>query len=299
MTAAIEATSLSRRFRRVWALRDCSLQVPAGHITALVGPNGAGKTTLLNLAIGLLAPSAGGIRTLGWDPQRQPEPVLERVGYVPQDRPLYPDFTVDETLHMGRALNPRWDEGGTRGRLLRRGIPLDRRVRHLSGGQRAQVSLALALGKRPELLLLDEPAAALDPLARRELLTELVDTVAADGTTVLLSSHLIADVERVCDHLVILSRGRVQLAGDIDTLREEDQMIVGPRMDPAAAAADPTVVSAHHADRESALLVRCPGKVPPDGWRTEPLSLEDLVLAYLENPAAGTPAPAVAVGVGS
>ena len=299
MTAAIEATALSKRFRRVWALRDCSLQVPAGHITALVGPNGAGKTTLLNLAIGLLAPSAGAIETLGWDPQRHPEPVLERVGYVPQERPLYSDFTVDETLHMGRALNARWDEAATRARLLRRGIPLDRRVRHLSGGQRAQVSLALALGKRPELLLLDEPAAALDPLARRELLTELVDTVASDGATVVLSSHVIADVERVCDHLVILSQGRVQLAGDMDSLREQHRMLVGPRMDPAVAAADPTVVSARHSGRETALLVRRDGATPPSGWRSEPVSLEELVLAYLANPAAGAPPPSTLVEAAS
>ena len=299
MTAALEATALSKRFHRVWALRDSSVQVPAGHITALVGPNGAGKTTLLNLAIGLLAPSAGAIETLGWDPQRQPERVLERVGYVPQERPLYPDFTVGETLHMGRALNPRWDEAATRSRLLRRGIPVDRRVRDLSGGQRAQVSLALALGKRPELLLLDEPAAALDPLARRELLTELVETVAADGTTVLLSSHLIADVERVCDHLVILSQGRVQLAGDIDALREQHRLLVGPRMDPAVAAADPAVVSARHAGRETALLVRRDGATPPAGWRSEPVSLEELVLAYLANPAAGAPPPPTLVEAAS
>jgi ABC-2 type transport system ATP-binding protein len=299
MTSAIRTTALGKRYGRHWALSDCSLQVPEGRITALVGPNGAGKTTLLKLAIGLLAPSVGEIEVLGRSPHRETALVLARVGYVPQERPLYPRFTVSDVLRMGRELNSRWDDAGARERLVKRDIPLDRQVRRLSGGEQAQLSLALALGKRPDLLLLDEPASSLDPLARRALLTELVEAVAADGTTVLLSSHLIADVERVCDHLVILSRGRVQLAGDIDTLREEHQMIVGPRMDPAAAAADPTVVSAHHADRESALLVRCPGKVPPDGWRTEPLSLEDLVLAYLENPAAGTPAPAVAVGVGS
>jgi ABC-2 type transport system ATP-binding protein len=284
MTPAIRATRLSKHYRSSWALRDCDLRVPAGRITALVGPNGAGKTTLLNLAIGTLAPSAGEIETLGWSPQRQPELVLGRVGYVPQDRPLYPGFTVAEILHMGRAMNPRWDERRARERLLRRGIPLERRIRHLTGGQRAQVSLALALGKRPELLLLDEPASALDPLARRELLTELVDTVAGDGVSVVLASHAIADVERVCDYLVILASGRVQLAGDVDTLREEHRLLVGPRIDPAVAAADPTVVAVHHTEGESALLVRRSGTPPPLGWRAEPVNLEDLVLAYLANP---------------
>jgi ABC-2 type transport system ATP-binding protein len=294
MRPAIEATALGKRYRRQWALRDCCIQIPDGHVTALVGPNGAGKTTLLKLAVGLLSPDSGEIETLGWSPQRQPRLVLGRVGYVPQDRPLYSRFTVSDTLHMGRALNPRWDDRGACERLLKRGVPLDRPIRRLSGGERAQVSLALALGKRPELLLLDEPASSLDPLARREFLADLVDAVAADGTTVVLSSHLIADVERVCDQLVVLSRGRVQLAGDIDSLLGEHRLIVGPRMDPAAVASDRTVVSARHAERESALLVRRNGKTPPPGWRVEPVTLEDLVLAYLENPGVGAlPPPAV------
>jgi len=163
MRPAIEATALGKRYGRTWALRDCCLRIPTARITALIGPNGAGKTTLLNLAIGILAPDAGEIETLGWSPHRQPALVLGRVGYVPQDRPLYARFTVADTLHIGRALNPKWDEHGARERLRKRDIPLDRPIRMLSGGQRAQVSLALALGKRPELLLLDEPASSLDP----------------------------------------------------------------------------------------------------------------------------------------
>jgi ABC-2 type transport system ATP-binding protein len=295
---AIEATALGKRYRRNWALRDCCLQVPGGRITALIGPNGAGKTTLLNLAIGLLAPDAGGIETLGWSPQRQPELVLGRVGYVPQDRPLYSRFTVADTLHLGRSINPRWDDRGAGERMRRRGIPLDRPIRKLSGGQRAQVSLALALGKHPDLLLLDEPASSLDPLARRDFLAELVDAVAADGTTVVLSSHLIADVERVCDYLVILADGRVQLAGDIDTIREEHKLLVGPRFEREVVPADPTVISAHHSGRESALLVRRDDPAAPPGWRIETPSLEELVLAYLGNPRAGAlPAPQLADGV--
>jgi ABC-2 type transport system ATP-binding protein len=284
---AIEAMRLGKRYRTVWALRECSLNVPAGGITALIGPNGAGKTTFLKLAAGLLSPNEGDIETLGWSPQRQPSLVLARVGYVPQDRPLYPRFTVADMLHMGRALNPRWDDRATRERIQKRGIQLDRPVRTLSGGQHAQVSLALALGKCPELLLLDEPASSLDPLARRDFLTELVDAVAADGISVLLSSHLIADIERVCDYVVILSAGQVQLVGDIDAVREEHAVIIGPRINATDAANDPTVISARHTDRESALLVRRPHSAAPSGWRTEPVTLEELVLAYLENPAAG------------
>jgi ABC-2 type transport system ATP-binding protein len=291
---AIEATALGKRYRNLWALRDCCLQVPAGRITALVGPNGAGKTTFLKLALGVLPPDSGTIQTFGWSPIGQPLLVLARVGYVPQDRPLYQRFSVSDTLRMGRELNPRWDHRAARDRLLKHGIPLDRQIRKLSGGQQAQVSLALALGKRPELLLLDEPASNLDPLARREFLTELVDAVASDGITVVLSSHLIADVERVCDYLVIISEGRVQLVGEIDSLLEDHKVLVGPRIDPEASAGDPTVIKAQHTDRETALLVRTNGRTPPPAWRVEPVTLEELVLAYLANRAAGSmPKPAL------
>ena len=294
MRAAIETTGLGKRYRDLWALQDCCLQIPAGRITALVGPNGAGKTTLLKLALGLLRPDSGTIHTLGWSPIEQPLLVLARVGYVPQDRPLYQRFSVSDTLRMGRALNPRWEERAARDRLLKRAIPLDRQIRKLSGGQRAQVSLALALGKRPDLLLLDEPASNLDPLARRDFLTELVEAVASDGITVVLSSHLIADVERICDYLVILAEGRVQLIGEIDSLLEDHKLIVGPRMDPDTVASDPTVIKARHSERETALLVRTSGRRPPSTWRVERVTLEELVLAYLENRSAGgMPKPAL------
>lgn len=299
MRPAIETTALSKRYRRLWALRDCCLQVPAGRITALVGPNGAGKTTLLKLAVGILEPDAGGIETLGWSPIQQPLLVLARVGYLPQDRPLYQRFTVADTLRMGRELNPKWDDYAARERLVKRHIPLDRQIRQLSGGQQAQVSLALALGKHPELLLLDEPASNLDPLARREFLTELVDAVASEGVTVLLSSHLIADVERICDYLVILSEGRVQLMGDIDSLLADHKLIVGPRIDPAGVAADATVVKAQHTERETALLVRTGGRIPPPAWRTASVTLEELVLAYLENSGAGSIPPPKLAEAGS
>jgi ABC-2 type transport system ATP-binding protein len=291
---AIETAGLGKRYRNLWALLECSMRIPAGRITGLIGPNGAGKSTFLKLATGLLSPDMGEINVLGWSPQDQPALVLARVAYVAQDRPLYQRFTASEILRMGQELNPKWDDRAARGRLINRDIPLDRQVQRLSGGQQAQVSLALALGKRPELLLLDEPASNLDPLARREFLRELVDAVASEGITVVLSSHLMADVERVCDYLVILSMGRVQVAGEIDALLRDHRVLVGPRVDAASVAADPSVVRAEHTERESALLVRTDGRVPPAFWRVEEPALEDLVLAYLGNPSKGTlPKPEV------
>jgi ABC-2 type transport system ATP-binding protein len=294
---AIEARGLGKRYRGRWALSGCSLQIPAGRITGLIGPNGAGKTTFLKLAMGLLAAEAGEIGVLGWSPRTHPTLVLARVGYLAQDRPLYSHFTAADVLRLGRELNPKWNEGAARERLVNRSIRLDQQIRSLSGGEQAQVSLALALGKEPELLLLDEPAANLDPLARRKFLSELVDAVTAEDITVVLSSHQIADVERICDYLVILARGRVQVAGDIDDLLSDHRMLIGPRLDPSVVAADPTVITADHSDRESSLLVRTGGKTPPPSWRIESPTLEDLVLAYLENPAAGTgPMPHVLRG---
>jgi ABC-2 type transport system ATP-binding protein len=291
-------TGLGKRYRNLWALQGCSVQIPLGRITGLIGPNGAGKSTLLKLAMGLLTPDLGEIDVLGWSPVEQPTLVLARVGYVAQDRPMYQRFTVSDMLRLGHELNPRWDERAARDRLVKNDIPLERQIRRLSGGQQAQVSLALALGKRPDLLLLDEPAANLDPLARRDFLRELVDAVASEGITVVLSSHLIGDVERICDYLVILSTGRVQVAGEIDALLQSHRVLVGPRIDPETVAADPSVVRAEHTERESALLVRTEGRVPLASWRVEQPGLEDLVLAYLENPAAGaTPRPRVIEGM--
>src|SRR5437764_6901372 len=199
MDLVLETDQLGKRYGNTWALRDCSLHLPAGRIAALVGPNGAGKTTLLHLAVGLLRPDAGEVRVFGRDPRS----VLPDIGFVAQDTPLYRDFTAAELITMGSKLNRRrWDAALARERLARLGIPPDKPVGKLSGGQRAQVALALALAKRPRLLLLDEPIASLDPLARREFLQSLMGSVAETGTTVLLSSHLLADLERVCDYLI-------------------------------------------------------------------------------------------------
>ena len=298
MNVAIQATGLGKRYHSGWALRDCCLQIPAGRISALVGPNGAGKTTLLRLAVGLLHATSGEISVFGWSPTANPILVLARVGFVPQDRPLYRNFTVDEILHLGRNLNPRWDQVAAVGRLQRLSIPLNRRLAELSGGQQAQVSLALALGKRPDLLLLDEPVSNLDPLARREFLSELVQVVAADGLTVVLSSHVVAELERVCDHLVILNGGRVQVMGEIEDLVAHHKLLIAPRLDPAEVAADQTVVQVTQTERQSAMLVRVgTHPVRPD-WEVHSVSLGDVVLAYLGNPSAGT-LPALALEVDS
>jgi ABC-2 type transport system ATP-binding protein len=292
VSAAIEATGLGKRYRRTWALRDCNLTVPTGRIAALVGPNGAGKTTLLHLAVGLLAPTTGRIRVLDQDPGGPG--LLAQVGFVAQDTPLYRDFTVAEHLTMGGKLNPRFDQLLARGRLERLGIPLERRVGTLSGGQRAQVALAMALAKEPELLLLDEPLAALDPLARREFLQALMGAVAEQGVTVVLSSHLLADLERVCDYLIVLSAAHVQVLGSTEELLDQHRLLIGPyhaTQPPIAGVAQ--VVRASHTDRQASLLVRISGSIPDPAWTAHQVTLEDLVLAYLADPSAGAlPGPA-------
>jgi ABC-2 type transport system ATP-binding protein len=279
VTPALETSGLGKRYKRSWALRDCSLRLPAGRVAGLVGPNGAGKTTLLHLAVGLLRPDAGSVRVLGQAPDGNAD-LLARVGFVAQDTPLYGGFTANELIAMGRRLNPRWDASLARERLRRYDIALDRKVGKLSGGQRAQVALSLALAKRPEVLLLDEPVASLDPLARREFLQGLMGAVAEDGTTVLLSSHLLADLERVCDFLVILHAGRVQVLGAVDELLAEHRVLVGPRSESERVAGAASVVGASHTERQSILLVRMNGSVP-EGWAVHDASLEDIVLAYL------------------
>jgi ABC-2 type transport system ATP-binding protein len=287
MIAPIEATRLGKRFGRTWALRDCSIRVPAGKIVALVGPNGAGKTTFLHLAAGLLRPTAGEISVFGRSPQEQLLLLLDRVGFVAQDTPLYTAFSAGDMLRFGRELNRRWDEAGAEERLRSLGIPFDQRVSQLSGGQRAQVALALALGKHPELLLLDEPVARLDPLARREFMQRLTEAVAEEGSTVLLSSHVMADLERVCDYLIIIVAGRVQVTGDIESLLASHHLIVGPRLNHDLRLNGVEVVKAQHTERQSSLWIR--GSVPAlgIGWREEQLPLEELVITYLSTPEAG------------
>ena len=293
MTIPLHTMDLGKRYGRQWALRDCSLTLPPGRVAALVGPNGAGKTTLLQLAVGLSAPSAGSIAVFGAAPRREPMRVLPRVGFVAQDQPLYRGFSVAEMLTVGRKLNVRWDDQLACTRLTRLGIPPAKKVGALSGGQRAQVALALALAKRPELLLLDEPVAALDPLARREFLRALTEAATAEGLTVLLSSHIIADLEWVCDYLIILSASRVQLAGDIAALVAEHKVLVGPRVEADTVARDFPVIQADHAGPRATLLVRANGHAAaPPSWVVQDVTLEELVLAYLGQQVADRLAPA-------
>jgi ABC-2 type transport system ATP-binding protein len=289
---ALETSGLGKRYKQSWALRDCSLTLPAGRIAGLVGPNGAGKTTLLHLAVGLLRSNAGSIRVLGANPYDNRD-LLARIGFLAQDTPLYQDFTGTELLTLGRKLNRRWDDVFARERLAKLGVPLDRKVATLSGGQRAQLALALAIAKRPELLLLDEPVASLDPLARREFLQTLIAIVAEFGLTVVLSSHLVADLERVCDHLIVLSEGQVQVFGETDDLLAAHRLLVGPRSPHTGIAGVAQVVRASDTERQTTVLARVNGPIPDPMWTVNEVTLEELVLAYLGAPSVSTlPGPA-------
>jgi ABC-2 type transport system ATP-binding protein len=294
MTAVLQAAGLGKRYGRTWALRDCSVELPEGRVVALVGPNGAGKTTLLHLATGLLAPSAGEIRVFGAPPANRPG-VLARIGFLAQDKPLYRGFTVAEMLRYGARLNPGWDQAVANRWLARFELPPDRRVGQLSGGQRTQLAVALTLAKRPRLLLLDEPMADLDPLVRHDLTRLLMETVAAEGLTVVVSSHVLAELVTVCDYLVLLAVGRVQLAGDTEALLAGHKLLVGSRRD-AAAAGPHQVVAASHTERQTTLLVRVAGAVHDPAWAVHDIGLEQLVLAYMRHPQAATlPRPTLAV----
>lgn len=287
---ALRARGLGKRYRGRWALSQCDLDIPAGRVVGLVGPNGAGKSTLLNLAVGMLTPTAGSVRVLGGRPGSGAAQ-LAKVGFVAQDTPTYPRLSVAEHLRLGAALNPGWDDAVARERVERLGLDPAARAGTLSGGQRAQLALTLGVAKRPRLLVLDEPVASLDPLARREFLADLMTAVAEHELSVLMSSHLVSDLERVCDHLVVLVASRVRVAGDIDRLLATHHRLTGPRRDPATLPADQQVITASHTDRQSTLLVRTDGPVHDPAWTRGQPSLEDLVLAYMR-PTAPETAPA-------
>jgi ABC-2 type transport system ATP-binding protein len=280
MTAAIETRGLSKRYRKVTALTDCTITVPEGRISALVGANGAGKTTLLRLLAGLARPSGGNVAVLGGTPCQDPA-FLADIGFVAQEIPLYGRLSAADHIAIGAHLNPRWDADSVRQRLTSLNIPLNQKAGTLSAGQRAQVALSLALAKRPRLLLLDEPVAALDPLARRQFLAHLTEAVAAGGLTVVLSSHLVADLERICDHLILLAASRVQLCGDIDTLLAEHQVLVGPRKDTTAIERDHALVQAVRTARQTTLLIRRNGPVIDPAFEAADVGLEELVLGYM------------------
>jgi ABC-2 type transport system ATP-binding protein len=278
---ALQAENLGKRYGSSWALRDCTLDIPAGTVTALVGPNGAGKTTLLQLAVGLTEPTTGEVQVFGQSPRREAGTVLPRLGFLAQDHPLYKGFTIAETLKLGAKLNPTWDDAAAHERIETLGLPLAKKVGKLSGGQQAQVALTLALAKRPDLLILDEPVASLDPLARREFLQLVMEAVAETGLAVILSSHIVADLERICDHLVILSKAHVQLAGPIDEIVASHRLLTGPRCDPAAVARMHNVIRESHTERQTSLLVRANGHVYDSSWELHEVDLEEIVLAYL------------------
>ncbi|MGH3277710.1 MAG: ABC transporter ATP-binding protein [Trebonia sp.] len=282
---ALRADGLGKQYRQAWGLRDCTFAVPAGSVVGLVGPNGAGKTTLLALTVGLLAPSEGQVAVFG-EPSRAQEPdTLARVSYLAQDHPLYRGFTVSDMFRFGRSLNPRWDQALAQARMTALGIPLKRKVKSLSGGQQAQVALTMALAKRAPVLLLDEPVASLDPIARLDFMRDVLAASAESGLTVIIASHVVAELERLCDHLLLLNGGRLQLAGAVDDLLAGHAVLTVPRQ---AADGDlpGEVIERTDSDRHSTVLV----EAAPDlvsaaagrpGWAAEPAGFEQLVLAYL------------------
>jgi len=289
----LTTTGLGKRYRRNWALKDCSVSVPAGRVVALVGPNGAGKTTLLHMIVGLLSPDEGNVTVLGQ--QAGTRETLPRVAFLAQDKPLYEGFAVADMLRFGARMNPRWDASLATERLASLEIPLERKVGKLSGGQQAQVALTVALAKRPNLLVLDEPLANLDPLARHEVMRGLMAAVADGEMTVMLSSHVMSDLEDTCDWLVVLNHGRVQVSGDIEELLATHRLLTGPASLADGVAARLSVVDDTRTDRQATMVARTGPVTLDPRWTSRGVGLEELVLAYLRRPeAAALPRPALA-----
>jgi len=290
----IESSGLGKRYGSTWALRDCTLAIPDGHVAALVGPNGAGKTTLLNLTVGLTAQTEGILTVLGGMPAGSPA-ALDGIAFVAQDTPLYRNLSAVDMLHMTRNLNRRFDEAYARARLVELGISLERRAAKLSGGQQAQLALTLALARHPRLLVLDEPMAMLDPLARHDFMATVMTAIADDGVSVVLSSHVLAELERVADYLVLMSGGSVQVAGEVDELLAGHRVLTGPASEAPRHTQRLNVVHARCGGGLAHLLVRTNGveEPAPPGWEEHPVSLEELTLAYMRDPAAASlPGPA-------
>lgn len=285
MSTVLQASALGKRYGRRWALNDCTLRIPAGRVAGLVGPNGAGKTTMLHLAVGLLRPTSGTIEVLG-EQVAGSAVQLSRVGFLAQETPVYPNLSVGDHLSLGAHLNPGWDSHLAHGLIEQLALDPTQRAGQLSGGQRAQLALTLAVAKRPDLLLLDEPVASLDPLARREFLASLMEITAEHEVSVLLSSHLVADLERVCDYLVLLAASRVQFADDVEDLLAKHRRLTGPRKDTTTLPQSQQVIQASHTDRQSTLLVRTDEPIHDPAWTVEEVGLEDLVLAYMGEAAA-------------
>jgi ABC-2 type transport system ATP-binding protein len=278
----IETDGLGKRYRQTWALRDCHLIVPAGHVAALVGPNGAGKTTLLRILAGVATPTAGTATVLGYTPgSRQ---ARDAVSAVDQTVPLYRHLRVRDLLAAARALNDQWDIDLALQRLSWLNLLTSGKVSKLSGGQQAQLALTLALARRPRLLLLDEPLASLDPLARQEVLGWLMTCVAEDGLSVVFSSHVIAELERVATYLVVLSQGQVQVAATVDSLLDSHLALTGPAEEADRLAGQVPVITAQRAGRQAQVLART--DAAPPGWAARPVTMEELVLGYLREPSA-------------
>ena len=280
ISPVLQAEGLSKRYGRREALSDCTLAIPPGRVVGLVGPNGAGKTTLLHIAVGLLAQTAGHIEVLGSQPASG-SAQLARVGFVAQDAPTYAGLSVADHLRVGAHTNPRWDQRLADERITKLGLDPSQKAGKLSGGQRAQLALTLAIAKRPDLLILDEPVASLDPLARREFLQGLMAFIADHEASVILSSHLVSDLERVCDYLVVLVASRVRVAGEVDDLLASHYRLTGPRRDLADLPAGTEVIEDSHTDRQATLIVRSTTPLDHLTYTVEQLTLEDLVLAYM------------------
>ena len=282
---ALRADQLGKRYGHVWGLRDCTFAVPAGSVVGLVGPNGAGKTTLLALTVGLLAPTEGQVAVFGQTSRAHTSATLARVSYLAQDHPLYRGFSVADMFHLGRSMNPGWDQALAQARMDALGIPLQRKIKALSGGQQAQVSLTMALAKRSPLLALDEPVASLDPLARLDFMRDVMAASAEGGLTVVIASHVISELERLCDWLIVLTGGRLQLAGPVDDLLAAHHVLTVPRQTPDAELPGMTINRAD-SDRHSTVLVAAGlaqmVEAQRPQWQAEPVSFEQLVLAYLQ-----------------
>jgi ABC-2 type transport system ATP-binding protein len=287
----LQAEGLSKRYGRREALSDCTLAIPPGRVVGLVGPNGAGKTTLLHIAVGLLRPTAGSIEVLGGQPASGAAQ-LAKVGFVAQDAPTYAGLSIADHLRFGARTNPGWDQQLADDRITRVGLDPSQKAGKLSGGQRAQLALTLAIAKRPDLLVLDEPVASLDPLARREFLQGLMAFIAEHNAGVILSSHLVADLERVCDYLIVLVASRVRVAGEVDDLLASHHRLTGARHDPADLPTGVEVIEDSHTDRQSTLIVRSTTPIDHPSFTVEQLTLEDLVLAYMSQTATD-PLPAL------
>lgn len=282
MMYAIEATHLSKRYHQKWSLNDCTFQVSPGSIVGLIGPNGAGKTTLIQLLMGLLKPSQGEVRVLGHTPGYDANHLLPKVGFLAQEHPLYTSFTVQDTLKMGQKLNTSWDDHMARTRLEALGIPFRQRIGKLSGGQQAQVALVLALAKQPEVLILDEPVASLDPVARRNFFQMLMETVAQTAITVIFSSHLITDIERICNHVILLASSRLLLSSEVEDILASHTLLVGPLEHAHSIEKVHTVLSKRATGRQCILLVRLNGPLLDPIWESRAVSLEEIMLAYMD-----------------